>query len=350
MSMLESITRALLYEGYILWPYTRSATKNQQRWTFGGVYPEAYALESGGADRSAVRTEVLVEATSAAPGVTVTVRFLQVIARQVVKVAAGKDESVSELMVDGERHLSWDEAAERDVDISLSLKTASAAASMSINMEPGSFRQPLFEDGHEVGAIVRSWERISGLVRVTGAGLKSDDQSDAALYRVGVSISNTNSSKAISRAETVRSTLISAHVILRASGAKFISQTDPPSRFKDHSTANSNIGLWPVLIDDPDKSDTVLASPIILEDFPRIAPESPGDFFDGGEIDQLLVLNILSLTEEEQNEMKATDPRAREILDRCKSLSDEQLMKLHGTVRSKAASSFAEPGPALEGS
>jgi hypothetical protein len=36
------VADAVLYEGYLLWPYRRSALKNQQRWTFGGVYPEAH--------------------------------------------------------------------------------------------------------------------------------------------------------------------------------------------------------------------------------------------------------------------------------------------------------------------
>jgi hypothetical protein len=77
----------------------------------------------------------------------------------------------------------------------------------------------------------------------------------------------------------------------------------------------------------------MLASPIILEDHPRIAPESPGDLFDGGEIDQMLVLNILSLTDEEKEEMRASDPKAREILERTEGLTNEQLMALHGTIR-----------------
>jgi hypothetical protein len=94
-----------------------------------------------------------------------------------------------------------------------------------------------------------------------------------------------------------------------------------------------NEGVWPVLVGEPGARDTVLASPIILEDHPQIAPESPGDLFDGGEIDQLLILNILALTEEEQAEMRASDPRAREILDRCTGLSGEELMRLHGAIR-----------------
>ena len=78
---------------------------------------------------------------------------------------------------------------------------------------------------------------------------------------------------------------------------------------------------------------TLLCSPIILPDHPQIAPESPGDLFDGGEIDQLLVLNILAMTDEERREMRDSDPRARAILERTEALTDEQLMRLHGTIR-----------------
>jgi len=77
----------------------------------------------------------------------------------------------------------------------------------------------------------------------------------------------------------------------------------------------------------------VLASPIILPDYPQIAPESPGDLFDATEIDQMLVLNILSLTDEEKREMRSADPRTREILERTESLSEDELMQLHGTIR-----------------
>ena len=64
-----------------------------------------------------------------------------------------------------------------------------------------------------------------------------------------------------------------------------------------------------------------------------MAQESPGDLFDGAEIDGLLTLGILSLTDEEKREMRDSDPRAREILERTESLSPEELMRLHGMVR-----------------
>jgi hypothetical protein len=77
----------------------------------------------------------------------------------------------------------------------------------------------------------------------------------------------------------------------------------------------------------------VLSSPVTLYDFPAVAPESPGDLFDGLEIDQLLILSVLSMSDEEREDARACDPRAREILDRCAALGPDELMALHGRTR-----------------
>jgi hypothetical protein len=92
-----------------------------------------------------------------------------------------------------------------------------------------------------------------------------------------------------------------------------------------------------VLVGEEGAQDTMLASPIILSDYASIAPESPGDFFDATEIDQMLVLNVLGLTEEERREVAASDPRAREIVERCAALSKEDVLRLHGTLRDPRA-------------
>ena len=121
--------------------------------------------------------------------------------------------------------------------------------------------------------------------------------------------------------------------MLTARGAQFVSLTDPPDRLRAEAEACRNEGTWPVLVGEPGSRDTLLSSPIILEDHPRIAPESPGELFDGGEIDGLLTLNILSLTDEEKAEMRDSDPRTREILERTENLSEEEMMRLHGAIR-----------------
>ncbi len=48
-ALVDQIASAVLYEGYILYPY-RPSVKNRQRWTFGGLVPRAYS-EAQGADR-----------------------------------------------------------------------------------------------------------------------------------------------------------------------------------------------------------------------------------------------------------------------------------------------------------
>jgi hydrogenase maturation protease len=103
------------------------------------------------------------------------------------------------------------------------------------------------------------------------------------------------------------------------------------------------------LVGEESERHTVLSAPIILYDYPRIAPESPGDLFDGTEIDQLLMLNILTLTDEEKAEMRASDPRAREILERSESLTAADFMRLHGAIREcRFIRESAESAPAWE--
>lgn len=320
---VRPIADAVLYEGYVLWPYRRSAIKNQQRFTFGGIHPRGWPE-----DRDAVRTECLLEARGD-PGLEVRLRFLHVVRRQAVD-AGGRP--VDEVVAGGERHLTWDEAVEREIDVAVPGETA-------IDVPAASEEEPL--DG---GArLARSWEAIAGTATATL------EPAGDGLFRVGVEIANdapwqpahgTGPAAAWSGAErerALRRTLCSAHVVLHARDGAFASLTDPPAEHAEAAAACRNDGLWPVLAGEPGSRDTVLAAPIILEDHPRVAPESPGDLFDGGEIDKLLSLNILALTDDEKAEMRATDPRAREILERTESLTGDDLMRLHGTLRDPRA-------------
>jgi hypothetical protein len=282
---VRRIADAVLYEGYILWPYRRSATKNRQRWSFGGVYPPAHSAAHPD-DPHVLQAQVLLEGSD---DVDVRVRFLHVVERSLVNADG---ERVDEL--DG--HLAWDEATEREVG-------------------PGPFEIPAGTESEPLpnGAIVRSWRELRGRVELAVAD-----------GRVTVRIENTTPWSGDSREDALRQTFCSTHAILRTREGAFVSATESDCE---------NVGLWPVLVGEEGARDTMLAAPIILGDYPQIAPESPGDLFDATEIDKLLVLNVLALTPEEQAEMRATDPRAREILDRCAALSPEELMRLHGTFR-----------------
>lgn len=320
---VREIADAILYEGYILWPYRRSALKNQQRWTFGGVYPRAHS--AGREDDPWVAgAEVLLEADPEAV-VEVRARFLQVVRRDLARHTPVGLEPVDELTVDGERYLAWEEAVEREPALPpRTPRQLEAGLSAPISIAAGTAIEEL---GRE-GAIVRGWESLEGLLWARAEPLREG------LWRLAVRIENTTPwRRGGARAEALKRSFCSTHAVLHVEGGSFVSLADPPPRLAAAAAACRHEGLWPLLLGAPGEGDTVLASPIILDDHPRIAPESPGDLFDGGEIDQLLVLNILSLSDAEKDEMRAGDPRAREILERTEALSEEELMNLHGAVR-----------------
>jgi hypothetical protein len=77
----------------------------------------------------------------------------------------------------------------------------------------------------------------------------------------------------------------------------------------------------------------MLSSPILLYDFPSVAAESQGDLCDAAEIDEILSLRILTLTDREKAEARATDACARRILDRVDAMTPSQFGALHGTMR-----------------
>ncbi|MDQ3701947.1 MAG: hypothetical protein M3442_13650 [Chloroflexota bacterium] len=324
---VEQLVATVLYEGYVLWPYRRSARKNQQRWTFGGIYPRAFA-ETSPADPWRMQTQCLV--TGSSPRVAVRVRFLHVVERQVARRNPGGTlDFVDELRVDGERYLSWEETAEREVALEgLALAAPHSSWQTAIAVPAGRVEEPLLGfAGERVGALVRSWRSLSGTVEVRAERVGGD------LFRLTVEIVNTTPWSGSSRPETLRQTLVSTHTLLAVQSGEFVSLMDPPEALKAPAEACQNQHTWPVLVGEEGTRHTMLSSPIILYDYPRIAPESRGDFFDGTEIDQMLLLNVLTLTDEEKAEMRASDPRARAILERSESLTAQDFMRLNGTIR-----------------
>jgi hypothetical protein len=325
----KKIAEAVLYEGYLLWPYRRSARKNQQRWTFGGVYPREYSVARGEDDPWIMQTQCLLQGDEGST-IEVGVRFLHVVERKVAKKAGEVLQFVDELRVGGERYLAWDEAAEREIAVgSFTLsELLGSPKQVEIDVPGGSKEEPLAEPvGTAVGALVRSWRALRGSVEV-GAERVRDG-----VFRVTVRIANTTPWGGEDRETTLRQTFVSTHTTLRAEGGGFVSLMDPPEELTEAAEGCENLKTWPVLVGEDGERSTMLSSPIILYDYPQIAPESPGDLFDGTEIDQMLILNVLNLTDEEKEEMRASDPRGREILERCESLSPEELMRLNGTFR-----------------
>ena len=328
MDPVEKIAEAVLYEGYVLYPYRHSSVKNQRRWTFGGVYPPTFSRTSAGNDPHTIQTQVLVTGDGQTR-IGVKVRFLQVVGREVNRFDDGSFLPVDELRVGGQLYRPWDEAAERSVALEgVTLgELASGGRSVEIDVPGETEEEPLLEASGEVaGSLVRGWHSLAGRVEVRAEPLEGE------LFKVTVRVSNTTPWEGGDREDALKRTFVSTHAILRVAGGEFVSLLEPPREHEAAAGACRNEGVWPVLVGEEDRS-AMLASPIILYDYPQIAPESPGDLFDGTEIDEILTLRIMTLTDEEKQEMRESDPRAREILARTEALTPDDFMKLHGAIR-----------------
>jgi hypothetical protein len=338
---VDAIANAVLYEGYMLYPYRPSSVKNRQRFNFGVLYPRAYSEAQTGSDACSMQTECLVEQTAAAATVEVRVRFLKLVARSVRKLTvlsqsptkATSFESVPALEVDGKTFAPWDEAIECEVNVPAYNLNALAAESLRWEFafrEKEETEQVRDLNGQLVGLIVRRQEAVQGKVEI-GATCSADG-----IFKVRVRVENLTrleEDAGFNREKAMARSLVSAHVLLGMEDGQFVSLLEPPDDFKDVAASCQNVGAWPVLVGNEGECDTMLASPIILYDYPQIAPESPGDLFDGTEIDEILALRILTMTDDEKREMRSTDDRARKMLERTEALPMEHLMKLHGTLR-----------------
>jgi hypothetical protein len=325
----KSVADAVLYEGYVLYPYRASAQKNQLRWQFGVLAPPLQA-EADGTERWSVRTECLVDPTACAE-LAVRVRFLQVQRREMEAIGEdGAFHPVEVLLVDGVPWTGWDEAVEREVDLGPIpvVPPGGAGASQSFTIPGG-------EDAEVLGTSGRAVRRradLAGVVCVTTAWVQEGSR---ALVRVTVDVENTTAwfGAGAPRDDVMLHSLIAVHTLLAVNGGRFVSLLDPPDDAREAAAATSSDGAYPVLIGDPANSTVVLSSPIILYDQPQIASQSAGDFCDATEIDEILALRVLTLTDEEKIEARATDPRAAAIIDRCDGMPPEVWARLHGEMR-----------------
>jgi hypothetical protein len=340
---IDAIANAVLYEGYMLYPYRPSAVKNRQRFNFGVLYPQSYSEAQAGSDAWRMQTECLVHGASLT-AVEVRVRFLRLVARSVGKPKApvqGRQpdgtpgfESVSMLEVEGKVFTPWQEAIECDVAVPACNLDALTAAPLEWKFAfPAKEEIERLRDANRrlVGLIARKQESIQGTVEI-----KAERATDG-LFKVQVRVKNLtpfdDDSGQISRDPALMRSLVSAHILLGVVDGQFVSLLEPPENLKDLAASCQNVGTWPVLVGAEGERDAMLSSPVILYDYPQIAPESPGDLFDGTEIDEILALRILTMTDDEKHEMRNTDDRARKILERTETLPMEHLMKLHGTLR-----------------
>ena len=314
------------------------------------------------------------------PRVSVRIRCLQVQRRAVEARAGGHFEPADSVDVDGTRWVPWDEAVEhevdldvdleahvgrdldrdvdRDVDVDLATNESRLAGTRPIEhpfaLDAARSTELLAtSEGEIVGRAVRQRQRVEGLVRVRVGRAEGDRD----LLTVAVEVENTTGWRAEGAHRDDRDTvmsrsLLAVHTLLAVDGGAFVSLLDPPAWATDAVAGCDNRGTFPVLIGrdgdavgdvdgdvevDADGAarlaSVVLSSPIILYDHPAVAPESAGDFCDATEIDEILALRVLTLTDDEKAEARGTDRRAAAIVDRCDDMPPEVWERLHGAVR-----------------
>lgn len=341
-ALVDGIVKAVLYEGYMLYPYRPSAVKNRQRFNFGVVYPRVYSEAQGGTDAWTMQTECLVEGDARTECV-VRVRFLRMVGRSIARlrtplselasVTDANIEQVERLEVSGKVFQPWQEAAEETIEVTeFNLRALEAQPMqwpfrLSAKQEREALRD---ERGLIVGIIQREKATMAGRIEFAATC------AEPGLFKLTARILNDSRMEAfvpVSRDAALARALVSAHTILEVREGEFVSQVDPPEAYRAFAGTCQNVGTWPVLVGEEGERDTMLSSPIILYDYPQIAPESPGDLFDGAEIDEILSLRILTMTDEEKREMRQADDRTRQILERTETLPAEHFAKLHGALR-----------------
>lgn len=339
-ALVEQVVNAVLYEGHILYPYRPSSKKNRQRFTFGRVYPQAYSVAQKGAEPCFMQTECLAlalrEGEETGEGfMNITVRFLQPLAREIgaAREPAGEIEWVPELRVDGNRYQTWHEAIERTVEVNWPIVESSARYRHEFQFPASRTWEPIRGTDEKVRGVILRWhEAVAGILEIG-----SERIGDSLLkFRIRILNETPVPDADLENKEAIlMRTFASTHTILHREGGEFVSLLDPPPPYGPAAAQCKSVGTWPVLVGDEtrDERDTLLSSPIILYDYPKIAPESPGDLFDGTEIDEILTLRVMTMTAGEKAEMRAVDDHARRILERTEEISMDHLLKLHGTMR-----------------
>ena len=305
---LTAVADAVLYEGYLLYPYKPSSPKNRIRWQFGVLLPrrwaEARGLDDLGVAGSAEswwqQTECLVHGGDDA-SLRCRIRFLRPAA----------DDSTR--------------AGLREFEVEFAIA----------DLRNGPQRIPLLAEDSPAAVVTVS----SPDDAATGAA------SDR-LHRVRLLIENTDSSvdPEVSRDLALRSSLVATQTLLLVTGGEFVSLLEPPEWAEEAAHRCVNVHTFPVLAGADGRADAMLSSPILLPDHPEVAPESLGDMHDAGEIDEILALRILTLTDAEKSEMARSDPRTAEILARTEAIPAEAFARLHGAIRSMRPVQRVGPG------
>jgi len=338
---LDSLIHALMYEGYLLYPY-RPSTKNTKRGTFGVLFPPAYCDAQQGAERSSTTIEFIMKGDPNSI-VTGTVHFLRVTNRTTEVIDdTGAFVAVEAPQTSSQEFQSWQECEAQTIALpGMAVHSFLNKACRQVLNSPGwQMTEPAAEQQSSATRVLRT--RSPLVAEVTARAMGLDDQH----FRISMTIANRTSideelAARMTRDAAAAHSMAAVHALVHVEGGEWISSIDPPAHLANAVQLCSRDGWWPVLVGNEGERQTMLASPIILYDYPRLAPESPGEFFDGTEIDEMLSLRIATLTDAEKRMMADLDERGRALLDRTQFLANEHWQALHG--RTTIQKNHAEP-------
>jgi hypothetical protein len=345
LEQARQVADAILFEGYLLYPYRASAQKNQERFQFGVLMPSAYRVVDEH-EPSAAQTECVLEGPAEAT-ITVLARFLQLQRRTVLAGSPGAGfHPVGSLEAGQVEHTPWDEAAECEQEAVASIgELLDGGIETEFTVPGGTEHEDLpGPGGTQAGRLMRQRETLHGVIRMSAGRLPGP----YGALRLQVVLENRTepSGPLARRADGLPYALIAAHCLIAVPGGRFLSMTAPPEWASAEVGRCVNTGTWPVLAGPPDCTELMLSSPVILYDHPEIAAESAGQLFDSTEIDEILTLRTLTLTDDEKREARATDPRAAELLDRLDHLPPEMIERMHGAIRYLNPAGGPPAGPA----
>ena len=330
--VLENLTSTLLYEGYSLYPYYRSAVKNQKPIPFGVVFPKQYNEHNEHA-HSIMQTECIVQENDAL--INIQVRFLHLITIKIFEAENKNKESfqpVYSLNVNNKYYQYGWQTIERKIDAgALLISDLIEEKTIRFHFDK-SEEEEIIDDEHNniAGKKINFLSAINGTIIIHAVLLKDLQNS----FKITVQILNNTpieNANSLTRDDILTQSFLSTHTILNAKNGKFISHQDPDEQYKQVIDKCENPHCYPILID---VDDTILlSSPIALYDHPQINPLSSGDLFDSTEIEEALLLHVGMLSEDEQNRIGQTDEKLKAMLNKVNNLTPQELINFHSYLK-----------------
>lgn len=337
IELAKKVADAVLWEGYLLYPYRASSSKNMIRWQFGVLGPPQ-ATGSGIAEDPSMHCECLLNGTPDT-AVLLQLRFLQLERRQQQQGDGEEYLDAAELAGPDGQLLSFDEAVQCELSFGpFPLSELLAGRTMAVSVEAAQHASPIITATAQLGRTVRSRRSLSGTLTMKAdplgeTGLSTEVSAAPGVFRLSCTVRNDHPDPVSDRDAAIAVSFLGAHLLMQVTAGSFISLLEPPAGLESAAKGCRQSRCWPVLAGSPGDTDVVLASPIILYDYPAVAAESAGALFDSTEIDEILTLRVMTLTDEEKAAARATDPAAAAIIDRCETMPEETMARMHGILR-----------------